>query len=193
MWRTEARCCLPPGHSPARAGLARAATASAEPGPAHTLVELECLCGFSESVGSGPFFCSFDARILVEALRCARKTRWRTVLPQHFGGSYSDFFLPLKSPPCPEEALDPAGVRGGDAQWLSGFRPWGPGRREEAVDCARGSPSETSKTEAVEGARVVGVRVLLFGSRGSSEPGSGNFPRESKVSAVRTRRDARAL
>lgn len=86
VWRTEARRCLPPGHSPARAGLAPAATASAEPGPAHTLVELECFCGFSESVGSGPFFCSFDARILVEALCCAQKTRWRTVLPQHFGG-----------------------------------------------------------------------------------------------------------
>lgn len=75
----------------------------------------------------------------------------------------------------------------------SSIQPQGPGRREEAVDCARGAPSETSKTEAVEGARAVGVQVLLFGSRGSSEPGAGNFPRESKVPAVRTRRDARAL
>lgn len=45
VWRSGPGCRLPPGRVPCvrRAGPACAAAARVEPGPAHTLVELECL------------------------------------------------------------------------------------------------------------------------------------------------------
>lgn len=130
-WRPRSAVLPSAGAGPLRpeGRRARVAATSVPPGPAHTLVEPECL---RLSVAAGPFFCSFEAYsapIPAEAPLCARETRRRTVLTPRFGGSYSDFFSP-KSPPGSEEALDPAAVlRDWGRQCLLGLqrRPSSPG------------------------------------------------------------------
>lgn len=183
-WRPRSAVLPSAGEGPLRpeGRRARVAATSVPPGPAHTLVEPECL---RLSVAAGPFFCSFEAYsapIPAEAPLCARETRRRTVLTPRFGGSYSDFFSP-KSPPGSEEALDPAAVlRDWGRQCLLGLqrRPSSPGRLEtekEAVAWGCGCPPETSETGLLGAA---GARIVQPGSRGQLRSGWGASPGSPK-------------
>lgn len=194
--RAEAFLCL------RRAGPSSAAAASRELGPAHILVELESLWLFRErALGWRFFFWGGVPPLMLNSADpsqgpglCAGDSIVNRPAPGLRGASYSFPLFSPQSPPGPERAWNPTGVRVGGISVLDRALP-------PAFGAWTGGKGLGARAYFLKIWRLLGVCVseqLCCRSCnsvpfGSSEPGIGNVPRASKEPAGRSSRVARAL